>query len=186
MKIIAISGRKQSGKSSTGDYLKSLNKNIKLYSFADRLKTDICINILGLKEEQCHGTDEQKNTITDIQWGGKFLTGREVMEIVGTDIFRNLKVDVWTTSTLNLIKKESPEVAIITDCRFPDEVEAVKKQGGIVVRLMRNLFKSDNLIENALDPCNYNWSNFDYIIDNRDIEQKHKEEILLYLSAYFF
>jgi hypothetical protein len=107
-KLIAFSGRKQSGKTTSGEFLQTIiGKNIKLYAFADRLKKDICIDILDLSVDQCYGSDEQKNTITNISWNGKKLTAREVMEVVGTDIFRTLKVDVWTSSTINLIKKES-------------------------------------------------------------------------------
>jgi hypothetical protein len=192
MKIIGISGRKQSGKSTSGDYLFQLfktlypNKKVKLYAFADRLKQDICINILGLLHNQCYGTDDQKNTITNICWQGKNLTAREVMEVVGTDIFRGLKVDVWTSSTLSLINKEKPDLAIVTDVRFPDEVSSIKEENGLVIRLTRNPFNSNNYIENALDIKNYNWSNFDYIIDNKDSFQEEKEKQLNYIFTNLF
>jgi hypothetical protein len=184
MKLIGISGRKQSGKSTSGEYLLDLfsillpKNKVKLYAFADRLKQDICINILGLEYDQCYGTDEQKNTITNINWQGKKMTAREVMEVVGTDIFRNLKIDVWTSSTMNLINKEKPDIAIITDVRFADEVDSIKKNDGIVLRLTRNIFNSNNFIENALDANNYNWSNFDYIIDNFSCSKEEKENKL--------
>lgn len=45
-----------------------LNKYIKLYSFADCLKKEICIKMLGLTWEQCYGTDEQKNSLTHLRW----------------------------------------------------------------------------------------------------------------------
>jgi hypothetical protein len=192
MKIIGISGRKQSGKSTSGDYLLQLfktlypNKKVKLYAFADRLKQDICIDILGLEHDQCYGTDDQKNTITSIFWQGKRLTAREVMEVVGTDIFRGLKVDVWTSSTLSLINRERPDLAIVTDVRFPDEVFSIKRENGFVIRLTRNPFNSNNYIENALDAKNYDWSNFDCILDNKDSSLEEKEKKLNYISANLF
>lgn len=188
MKLIAFSGRKQSGKTTSGEFLLglALNKNIKLYAFADRLKKDICIDILGLSEDQCYGSDDQKNTITNIHWNGKKLTAREVMEIVGTDIFRALKVDVWTSSTINLINREKPDIAIITDVRFPDEVDAIKNIGGKVVRLTRNPFNADNFIENALDPDKYDLCNFDYVLDNSSITKEEKNVILNDIFADLF
>lgn len=192
MKIIGISGRKQSGKSTSGEYLAQFfstiypEKSVKLYAFADRLKQDICINILGLSYDQCYGTDDQKNTETDIFWQGKRLTAREVMETVGTDIFRNLKVDVWTSSTLSLIVKDNPELAIVTDVRFPDEVGSIKQNNGVVLRLNRNPFNANNYIENALDQNNYDWSNFDYVLDNLNITKEEKEKKLNCIFANFF
>jgi hypothetical protein len=188
MKLIAFSGRKQSGKTTSGEYLLglTLNKSVKLYAFADRLKKDICIDILGLSENQCYGSDDQKNTTTNINWNGKKLTAREVMEIVGTDIFRALKVDVWTSSTINLINREKPDIAIITDVRFPDEVDAIKNIGGKVVRLTRNPFNADNFIENSLDPDKYDWSNFDHVIDNSNLTKEQKDNILYNIFADLF
>jgi hypothetical protein len=218
MLILGISGRKQSGKTTTGNFILSLylsklqfsdkiyidddgqpvvsdilgnsaysgvfdfnnlpqdddtrylvsklNSQIKIYNFADILKTDICINILGLTKEQCYGSDDQKNELTDMFWEGKQLSCRDVMQVVGTDIFRKLDPNVWVRSTISKIMKESPELAIVTDCRFPNEIEAIKNVGGKVLRLTRNPFNSDHLSECVLDKDKYDWSNFDFIIDN--------------------
>ena len=84
--------------------LTKINPHIKLYSFAEPLKTDICINILGLSYEQCYGSDNDKNSITDLQWKNKNLTARDVMQIVGTDILRKMKPDVWTSALIRKIK----------------------------------------------------------------------------------
>lgn len=176
--IIALSGKKQSGKNTCGEVISEHFRNnypqldIRFYSFADALKRDICINILGLSVEQCYGSDEQKNTMTDIIWDGKTITAREVMQRVGTDIFRTMKDDVWTEATLRKIKSENPDIAIITDCRFPNEVKAVQDNNGIVIRLTRGDTKSTHPSETALDECNYDWNNFTFVLDNKDIDVK--------------
>lgn len=149
--------------------LDKLNSKIKIYSFADILKTDICINMLGLTYEQCYGTDEQKNEMTHVTWDNEKLSARSVMQIVGTDIFRKLDTNVWVRSTINKILRDAPELAVITDCRFPNEVDAIKQIGGKVLRLTRNPFDSDHLSEKILDKDKYDWSKFDYIIDNSDV-----------------
>lgn len=182
-KIIAFAGRKQSGKTTCSnvvlDFWNSIVDNTgqsaKIYNFADTLKQDICMNILGLSEKQCYGSDEDKNVITDIEWDGSKLTAREVMQFVGTDIFRKMKNDVWASAAINKIKKESPQLAIIADCRFPNEVKAIKDCGGIVIKLTRNPFNSDHSSETALDFENYDHSNFDLILtnDRMSIEQQN-------------
>ena len=198
--ILSFSGRKQSGKSTSADYIISLinehhimlrenryefNMTCKNYSFADPLKQDICINILGLTYDQCYGSDDDKNTMTDLWWDGVQLTAREAMEIIGTKIFRALKTNVWADATINKIKKENVDLAIISDCRFPNEVESVKNSGGINIRLDLDPFHSNSISENSLDQDVYDWSNFDIIIKNSKmtIEEKNKE-ILRFLYDY--
>ena len=144
----------------------TMNKSIKIYNFADALKKDICINILGLEYKQCYGTDDDKNETTHLQWDGKNISAREAMQFVGTDIFRTMYNNVWVDATLKKITREAVPLAIITDCRFPNEVEAIKSNGGKVIRLTRDPFHSDHISESILDKENYDWSNFDYVVDN--------------------
>lgn len=147
-----------------------LNPYIKLYSFADILKQDICMKLLGLTYKQCYGSDLEKNEITNVNWQGKYLTAREVMQIVGTDIFRSMRNNIWPETTIEKILKDKTELGIITDCRFPNEVEAIKNNNGEVIRLTRDKLKSnDHASEIALDKDKYDWSNFDYVIDNENL-----------------
>ena len=138
-KIIAFSGRKQSGKSTAADYIKSVidRHNLKIshriYSFADPLKQDICMNILGMTYEQCYGTDDDKNTTTDLTWNNNQLTARAAMEIIGTDIFRSLKNSVWVDATINKIKRDNLDLAIIADCRFPTKSNLLKMQADLLL-----------------------------------------------------
>jgi hypothetical protein len=149
--------------------MNKLNSKVKIYTFADILKTDICINMLGLTYDQCYGTDDNKNEMTNIVWDDKKLSARDVMQVVGTDIFRKLDTNVWVRSTINKIIRDKPDLAVITDCRFPNEVDSIKQSGGKVIRLTRNPFQSDHLSETVLDKDNYDWSNFDYVVENSDV-----------------
>jgi hypothetical protein len=195
--IIALAGRKQSGKSTSCEYIQMLlkahtNLSCKIYSFADPLKQDICINILGLTYEQCYGTDDDKNTLTPLMWkdmpeynitwtwndeydSSGYMTARQVMEFVGTSIFRRMKHNVWSAATVNKIRSEDIDVALVADCRFPNEVEAIQNNGGVVIRLTRDPFQSKSDSESALDRCSFDWSLFDYVLDNSDttLEQKN-------------
>jgi len=178
--IIAFAGRKQSGKTTcamavaNSFEMRNITSKATIYNFADPLK-NLCIDILGLEYRQCYGTDLEKNELVDCYWDNKQLTAREVLQIVGTDMFRKMQYDVWASATIRKIKKENPELALIADCRFPNEVEAVKNAGGIVIKLNRNVYNSDHSSETALDPENYDYSNFDLVIDNQkmNIQEQH-------------
>lgn len=183
MNILAFSGRKQSGKSTSAEYVESLYKNnfselsCKIYNFADPLKKDICMNILGMTYDQCYGSDMDKNTLTDLSWNGEKLTARRAMEVIGTDIFRQLFNDVWVRATIFKIQKEKPDLAIIPDCRFPNEVDTLLQYGANIIRLTLDPFHSLSNSESALDADKYNWNQFSLIIDNKDqnIEIKNKQ-----------
>lgn len=170
--IIAFAGRKQSGKTTCSEFLNKIFSTLgssKIYNFADPLKQNICIDILGLSYNQCYGTDDKKNEFVDCYWDGRQLTAREVMQIVGTDIFRKMKQNVWSDAIIRRINQENLDMAIIADCRFPNEVNAIKKAGGMVVKLTRNPHNSYHASEIALDPDQYNQNNFDLIIDNANL-----------------
>jgi len=167
---------------------------IKLYSFADLLKKSVCIDILGLTYEQCFGSNKDKNTKTHLKWEDMpdnvmldhgeteafgdsytvlipksygYMTAREVMQYVGTNIFRKMYNNVWADATIRQIQNDDSEFAIITDCRFPNEVEAVQNAGGKVIRLTRNPFKEDNHdSETMLDKDRFDWNKFDAVVDN--------------------
>lgn len=186
MRIIAFAGRKQSGKTTCSEFVQTYGNgaihppnSVKIYNFADPLKQDICINILGLTKDQCYGTDEQKNELVNCYLDGqKQMTAREVMQYVGTDVFRKLQTNVWADATIRRIQNEqnSVSLAIIADCRFPNEVEAIKAAGGFVIKLTRNPHNSDHLSEVALDEDRYDSNNFDLVIDNKFFginEQNH-------------
>lgn len=186
MRIIAFAGRKQSGKTTCSEFVQTYGNgaiyplnSVKIYNFADPLKQDICINILGLTKDQCYGTDEQKNELVNCYLDGqKQMTAREVMQYVGTDVFRKLQTNVWADATIRRIQNEQSSVslAIIADCRFPNEVEAIKAAGGFIIKLTRNPHNSDHLSEIALDEDRYDSNNFDLVIDNQFFginEQNH-------------
>ncbi len=147
---------------------------VKSYGFADPLKT-ICMNLFGLTYEQCYGSEEEKNSNTKISKpnGTLVFTARELMQYVGTNMFRILKPDVWTSYCLEQVLEEKSGLAIIGDCRFPNEVEAIRKAGGKVIRFLRCPHPDGHSSEVALD----NYNEFDFVIDNSkmSVEEQNQE-----------
>lgn len=158
---------------------------LKVYNFADNLKK-ICIDILGLTERQCYGTEEEKNSKTQFDWadvisyGTRYssakMTAREVMQYVGTDFFRAIYPQVWVDSTIRKIKKEKPSMAVVVDCRFENEVKGIQEAGGKVIRLTRNIFgdKDQHPSETALD----GYKGFDAVIENQNMTIAEQNECL--------
>jgi hypothetical protein len=44
--------------------------------------------------------------------------------------------DIWIASLENKLRKTHDDV-VISDCRFPNEIQAIKAAGGIVIRVVR-------------------------------------------------
>ena len=105
------------------------------------------------------------------------VTPRLLLQTIGTDIVRTINPDIWVNSLMNdyisyadaisgtsEIKKLYPN-CIITDVRFPNEVKAIKKKDGIIIRINRESdYNSTHSSEIALD----NYEDFDYTIDNNN------------------
>ncbi len=145
---------------------KSLFPYVKVYHFADYLKK-ICVELFDLTPQQVYGTDDDKNTETPYD-----MTAREFLQYFGTDVMRKIKDTIWVDRAIKTIKEEESAVAIIPDVRFPNEVDAIHKAGGVCLRLTRDPYESEHTCECALDHDVYDWDNFDGIVHNGKYELK--------------
>jgi len=167
---------------------------VKVYSFAGPLK-DFCIRVLGCPEENVYGPNEKKDELSNLLWENTpkeifnrwkkdkrtepRMTYREVMQTVG-EIFRGLDPDCWAKATIRQIQAEQPLLALIRDTRYPNEVKIVKDNGGQVWRLTRTPFPEDShSSEIALDKENFDWSQFDRIIDNAEMPLQEQVETIV-------
>ena len=146
---------------------------VKHYAFATTLK-DIAMGLFELEKSSVYGTDEDKNKPTQYKWEdmptkvkGKTgaMSGRDFIQYFGTEICRKIFSEVWTSRTLKDIQLEESKLAIISDARFVNEVEAVKNAGGKVIRLTRSVAKDNHESESALD----NYTEFDAVIDTENL-----------------
>lgn len=136
-----------------------ISSNWKVKKFASSLKF-IAGMLTGFPQEKFEDREFKQSSLGD-EWGG--MTVREFLQRLGTDSVRNnLHPNTWVNALFNSIKPD--ENAIITDTRFPNELEAVKKHGGITIRLVRGernpdviLHESETALDNAV---------FDYEVEN--------------------
>jgi len=91
------------------------------------------------------------------------MTVREVLQFFGTNICRRIYGDCWVSATMKKIEQENPKVALIADCRFDNEAEAVKAANGYCILLTRNIDSSD---EHASENGFINFDKWDTIIAN--------------------
>jgi hypothetical protein len=77
----------------------------------------------------------------DIWWAERLniphLTPRWVLQYWGTEVCRNgFHNDIWVASVQNKLRQAKDDI-VITDCRFANEVLAIKEVGGITTRVER-------------------------------------------------
>ena len=123
-----------------------------------------------MNNKQCSKEEYEEHYKTNWQTAYKsHLTIRELLQVIGTDLFRNqLHEDTWVNALMSEYKgttytdissdcprqgvydvTETDEVIygsiktdypnwIITDVRFPNELQAIKDKGGIVIRVIKD------------------------------------------------
>ena len=117
----------------------------KIYAFADVLK-EFAVDVLGLEYNQVYGTNEEKNSPTHLLWENMPtgnnkgpMTGREILQYFGSDICRKMYENIWFDACIRRIRKDNPELALISDVRFPNEIKGVQNEGGVVFALPRDI-----------------------------------------------
>lgn len=208
-KIIIITGKAQSGKDTSAEHIKKNLKDLMFtsnnYHFAEELKY-ICRNLFGLTKKQCWGSNHEKDTPTKLKWKDlplgenklselminkypkdihDYMTAREVMQIVGTDIFRKMDEDCWVRSTVNKITTEKLNFAIISDARFPNEIEFFKGLNPIIIRLTREVLNNKHLSEVALDKYDFSLFKHYHVINNHDMNIYDQNKELDFVLANY-
>jgi hypothetical protein len=156
---------------------------VRAFSFADPLKI-ISMQLFGLTESQCYGTDKEKNTTIGINWedlplssNKGAMTAREFLQYFGTDVCRKIKDTIWVDSCINRMLDSRTELAIAPDIRFPNEVEAIQKAGGKVIRLTRSPHEDQHASETALN----DYEGFDHVMDNESLTVDETNRALMEL-----
>jgi hypothetical protein len=178
--IITICGLQGSGKDTIGSYLINKYGFTKL-SFAGVLK-DIVAILFGWDREMLEGSTKESREWReqiDPWWSKKLgiakLTPRYVLQYFGTELFRNhFHPDIWVISVERQLSKYTN--CVITDCRFPNEIEMLQSYGAKTIKITRGilpewyqLYESGEIDKpDGIHPSEYLWikTKFDYQIEN--------------------
>jgi hypothetical protein len=143
------------------EHLKLKDVPARIDHFAHSLKEGIGRGVFGLTDEQLYGDLKE---VEDPFWG---MTPGKLLQIAGTECMRRGMGDSIWVRTLRRRLLEQPQVGLlIGDMRFPNEAEAIKSWGGILVKVNRRglppTSRDNHISETALD----NYDGWDYEIDN--------------------
>jgi hypothetical protein len=193
MRIIAIQGFIGSGKDTLANLLLEKYENSVKLSFASTLK-DIVSVVFGWNRELLEGeTIQSRNWREEIdEWWSKrlnipHLTPRWILQNWGTDVLRgHFHPDIWLASLENKIRFMNKDVIIITDCRFENEINCLRKLGATFIRIKRgpepdwlNYYLHYDIIP-KVHISEYSWvkNNFDFVIENNSNLEGLKNKII--------
>ncbi len=186
--VVGISGKKQAGKTTAAiavqEWAESRFLSYDGLCFATRLK-QLVLDLFvppdwGIWIDDLEIDSVKNRTLPCGQ------TIRKVLQLVGTDKLRSIDDDVWINAWKNKINNMVFDILACPDVRFPNELDVIQSNGGIVIRLTRMpCGRDDHPSETALDlvaissECNetYKGQWFDYVIDNvpNTVEQTNAE-----------
>ena len=139
--IIGIVGFIGSGKDTVADYLVNFH-GYKRESFANSLK-DAVSQVFRWPRELLEGRTKESREWreTPDEWWSKRLkqdiTPRYVLQYWGTEVVRKgFHDDMWVASLEHRLLNSQNDI-VITDCRFPNEIKAIRNAGGRVIRIKR-------------------------------------------------
>jgi hypothetical protein len=140
--IIGFVGFIGSGKDTAADYLVNFH-GFRRDSFANTLK-DAVANVFGWDRTLLEGRTKEAREWreqVDPWWAERLnmpkLTPRWVLQYWGTEVCRQgFHDDIWIASVENKMRKTTDNI-VISDVRFPNEIAAIHKAGGQVIRVKR-------------------------------------------------
>jgi hypothetical protein len=131
-RILAFAGFKFSGKSTATKILAQEIPGCVVFAFADRLKQTAQV-MFDLEPQYLWGAEKD---VPIPRLGNK--TGRDLVIWLGQKARNELGIEfpevggLWVHHFHNLVLREKAPI-LVEDCRFPDEVAAIRKYGGKIV-----------------------------------------------------
>jgi len=140
--IIGICGFIGSGKDTVADYLVNFHE-FRRESFASTLK-DAVSSVFGWDRTMLEGRTKEAREWreqVDPWWAQRLdmptLTPRWVLQYWGTEVCRKaFHDDIWIASLENKLRLSKDNV-VISDCRFPNEIQSIRNAGGKIVWVQR-------------------------------------------------
>ena len=182
-KNVAFTGEMHHGKSTCAEYLCCKHGYVE-YTFSGPLKTGV-MELFDFSYEQTYG--EEKDQI-DQFWG---VSPRYLLQQIGTNLFRNklkiylpnlmLQKSLWVDNFFKWFNKTGSYTNfVVSDCRFPDEAQAIKESNIKLYRVVRPSLQQNNSQHQQQSPNIKHASEFlqkNIIVDCEIINDGTKEEL---------
>jgi len=178
IKVIGISGFKQTGKSTLAkaivDECHTRNLICERYAFAKPLK-EICHILFGGTEDNWYGDFKTQKLEF---WEDKLpitATPRRILQYIGTDLFRDcMGDDFWTIVAQKYIYdmyEASPfDVLVIDDVRFDNEATFLyRSYDSLIIELTRTATQANNDAHVSEKGLMYSLVEFRYNVDDRNV-----------------
>lgn len=137
--IVGLIGFIGAGKGTVGDLLRL--QGYKQASFAGALK-DTASQMFGWDRALLEGDTEQSRVFREKKddfWSERFgydFSPRLALQLLGTEAGRNVfHEDIWIYALENRIRNYKN--VVVTDTRFPNEIEFIRSKGGVIVEVKR-------------------------------------------------
>lgn len=133
--IIGLCGYARSGKDTLGQVLVEKH-GFTRYAFADKVR--VAALMVNPWIAQRFGKIELATLVDAIGWEAakEFADVRGFLQRLGTGMRDAVDENVWLDAVIRQIAEESPEHAVVTDVRFPNEAAWIE-QVGYLVRVTR-------------------------------------------------
>lgn len=134
--IIGLSGYATAGKDTAAEVLTRLY-GYRRIAFADKLKAfvrEINPVIALVHGKDIVRADELVKGLGDTE-AKTFKEYRRVLQVAGTTVREFFGINTWVNAALGDV--EAGDYVVVTDVRFPNEAQAIKDMGGIVLRVQR-------------------------------------------------
>lgn len=141
--IVGLIGFINSGKGTVATQLVQ-EYNFRQDSFAASLK-DACSMVFDWPRHMLEGDTKisrEWREQVDPWWAEKLgrpeFSPRLALQLIGTEALRNsFNPDIWFLTVENRIRKNPNQHVVISDVRFPNEIDFIRKQGGKLVKINR-------------------------------------------------
>lgn len=129
--IVALCGAKRHGKGTAARGLIE-NHDFVQVDFADALRR-CCAEAFGIPLEIWYDDTRKESDLAEYGYPGE--TVRSLLITVGTDLMRSKWKNIWVNTWRNVAMQH--QRVVCTDLRFPNELDAVRNLGALVMRVVR-------------------------------------------------